>query len=448
MVADFKLFVQVALVMAACCLTLPAAAQQPEQGREVLYVDLSQAEQIGVIRTLVENGQVAQAQLLLNGSIFDERDYRYQAAYLQAIIYRVTGRLEEASVLLRQILAEQPEFRLVRLELAQVLALMDQTDGAQFHLNILAEAAENAGEREFFEAAIDAVTPDNRLSFSTFLTIAPSTNLNSGAGQRTVVLDFNGQPLNFIVGAEQESGVGVSYGGTAIYAIPMIQDRQLYFAGAAQINDYPNSQFDNQILTGRVGMHFGPPTRRATVELVSDQRWVDGNSFDSGLGARIAGRLSLGDGMRIQGEYSYTDRDFRRNPDQINQNAEVTLHKALSARQGVSFGVLAGTSETLYEAESYDALGFELRAYRGFANGMVLDGSVEFRRRTYRGISSLVGGIREDDITRLRISALSSRIQFRGVTPRVSLTWTNSSSNDVRYDYEAYGAEFSLTTSF
>ena len=72
MILDFKLFVRVALVMAACCLTLPAAAQQPDQGREVLYVDLSQAEQIGVIRTLVENGQVAQAQLLLNGSIFDE----------------------------------------------------------------------------------------------------------------------------------------------------------------------------------------------------------------------------------------------------------------------------------------------------------------------------------------------------------------------------------------
>jgi len=429
----------VALVL---CMTLsPAAAQQ---GDQVLYVELSQREQVSVIRALVENGQIAEAQLLLDGSVFNEEDYGYQAAFLQSVIYRVTGRLDEAAALLRQILDERPDFRLVRLELAQVLAMSDQMEGAEFHLNILADAAQDAGERQFFEAAIDAVKPDGGLSFSTFMTIAPSTNINSGGGLGTILLSGFAIP----VGTAPKSGVGLSYGATAIYTVPFANDRQLYFAGAAQVNDYPNRPFDNQIITGRVGLHLGPVTRRVTVELVTDQRWVDGNSFDSGMGFRLAGRLSLGDGYRLEGQYTYTDRDFRLSPDEIDQGLEVTLRKALSARHGVSVGLLAETSETLLDANSYDGLGFELGTYRGFENGLVLDASLQFKRRTFRAVSAIAGGIREDDITRLRVSALSSRLQFRGVTPRVSLTWTNSSSNDLRYDYEAYGAEISFTNSF
>lgn len=426
----------------ALALTTPAAAQDP--GAQVLYLDLEQGQQVAVIGSLVEGGQLAEAQLLLDGSIFNEDDFGYQAAYLQAVIYRQTGQFEQAAVLLRQILAERPEFRLVRLELAQVLAALDQAGGAQFHLNILADAAGNAGEREFFEAAIDAVTPDDRLSFSTFLTIAPSSNLNSGGGQGTVLISG----LPFQLGTTPESGIGVTYGGTAIYTIPLQNDRQLYFAGAGQVNEYPGSQFDNQILTGRVGLHMGPVTRRATVEFVTDQRWVDGNSSDSSLGLRLAGRLSLGDGMRVEGEYNYSDRNFRISPDQINQDVELTFRKALNAQFGFSLGVIVEDSATLLDANSYDGLGVEIGAYRGFSNGLLLDATAEYKERRFRAVSVVAGGVREDAITRLRLSALSSQLQYRGFTPRVSLTWTRSASNDVRFDYEAYGAEISLTSSF
>ena len=423
-------------------------AAQAQDAQSVRYVDLTQAEQIGILRALVESGRFDEAQLLLNGSVFDEGDLGYQAAYLQAVIFRSTGQLDAASSLLRQILAERPEFRLVRLELAQVLAMAGQTDGAQFHLNILADAAEDAGEREFFEAAIDRMAPNGRLSFSTFLTIAPSTNLNSGAGEQTITLNIFGAPVPVSIGAAPESGIGVSYGGTAIYSVPVAEDRQLYLAGAAQVNDYPNASFDNQILTGRVGMHIGPTGRRTTLELVTDKRWVDGNGFDTSIGGRLAGQLSLGDGVRLDGEYTYVDRDFEASPSQITQRIEATYRKALNSRAGFSVGVITETLETLLDANSYDALGIEVGAYRGFENGFVLNGTAEFVRRDYRAVSAIVGDVRRDDVTRLRLSVLNSGLQFRGVTPRVSLTYTQSASNDVRFDYDAVGAELTLTSSF
>ena len=111
--------------------------------------------------------------------------------------------------------------------------------------------------------------------------------------------------------------------------------------------------------------------------------------------------------------------------------------------------MIAESSDTLLDANEYDGLGIEIGAYRGFSNGLVLDAAVEFKRRDYRGPSALAfGAARQDDITRVRLSGLSSRIQFRGVTPRVSLTWTDNASNSPLSDFEAFGAEFTLTSSF
>ncbi|WP_316013426.1 porin family protein [Roseobacter sp. HKCCA0434] len=420
---------------------LPAFAQEAET---VPYLDLSQRQQIGVIRGLIESGQFEEAQFLLANSVFDEGDYGYQAAYLQAILWRIEGRTEDAAALLRQILDERPEFRLVRLELAQLLIATGQREGAEFHLTILADNSETAGEREQFERVIDAVSPDDRLSFSSFLTIAPSTNVTNGSSTDTIIL--NGLP--FRVTNKEESGVGLSFGGTAVYTVPLAEQRQLYFAGAAQVNEFSGGDFDNQIATVRAGIHFGPVTRRATVELVRDRRWVAEDENDNGLGLRLAANRSFGDGQRIETEYSYIDREFENAFDQVSQQAEVTYRRALDSRQGISVGLFGELLDSETSATSYDALGVRLGAYRSFSNGVLLNADLEYSERHYRGVNGVIGTERQDEIFRARISGLSNRITFRGVTPRVGLTYTNFDSNLPITSFDALGAELTLTRRF
>ena len=130
---------------------LPAAAQV------VPYGQLNQSQKIAVIARAVEAGDTGLAQKLLSGSRFTEGDLGYQAAFLQARVFRAEGAFAEAEALLRQILKERPEFRAVRAELAGLLAERGRGRAARVELRSLAAGASNPDERRAFEALLDRV---------------------------------------------------------------------------------------------------------------------------------------------------------------------------------------------------------------------------------------------------------------------------------------------------
>ncbi len=399
---------------------------------------------MAVIRAAIVQENYDAAQTLLAASRFDRGDLGYEAAFYQAIIFREGGRLEDAITLLRQIVTERPDIRGARFELAQTLALDGQRDAAEYHLGILAESASSAAEREQFESAIDLLERDNRFSFTGFVTIAPSTNFSNGASTDTIRL-FG---LPFEIENTEQSGVGLSYGGTGIFAQPIGRERQLFFATGAQFNEFPGSEFDNRIFTLRGGIQFGPPLRRLTLELVTDRRDVDGELSDTSQGGRVAARYPLAPRWLADAEFAFADREFERSDDRLVRDLEFTLRHAVASNVSVSGGVIVEDTRADTDFNSFGGRGVVLGAARQFANGLVVDGQVEYVARNYDEDFVGLGDRREDRITRVRLSALSSRLQFRGIAPRVSLTYTRQNSNVPIFDFDAYGAELTLTRSF
>ena len=267
----------IALVM-ALFLALPAHAQET-----VSYGDLTQDQQIGVIQNLIETGDIEQAQQLLSGSRFDEGDAGYQAAFLQAVVFRIRGEFAEAEALLRQILSERPEFRLVRLELAQVLAAQGRREGAGYQFGLLAESADSIAEAREFDQLLDELAPGSGFQPSMFLTIAPSTNFNNGATAQTVVIGG----LPFQITNTAQSGIGVRFGGALTFTEAVAEDTQLYFSIHGQRDDYKARVFDTDTGGVRAGLHLGPERDRFTAELFGNRRWVDGEQFDEGYGLRL-----------------------------------------------------------------------------------------------------------------------------------------------------------------
>ncbi|WP_199864469.1 surface lipoprotein assembly modifier [Rhizobium sp. EC-SD404] len=285
------------------------------------YGDLSQTERIQAIRGFIERGDLDTAQLLLANSRFDEGDLGYQAAFLQTVVLERRGELAEAERLSRAILAERPDFDLVRVHLARILARQGNSTGATYHLRLLAESSSDRTSRERFESFIDALDASRPFTVGGFISFAPSTNVNNGSSGTQVML--GGLPFTIDEGGRAQSGMGVRAGLNAGYSHALNEQFTLYTAGSAVFSDYSGKDFDTLVGDLRVGMRYRTASRMLSAEFIADRRWFSTTPSDYGIGGRIFGSQALMPKLIASGELLFIDRTYddirRRQPRRSGQ---------------------------------------------------------------------------------------------------------------------------------
>ena len=435
------------LVLAlAVFLLFPVAAHADT---EKTYGDLTQPERIEFIQTAIANNDIDLAARLLRHSRFSEGDLGYKAAYLQAVVLRRQGRAAEAEALLRKILTERPEFDLVRQELAVTMMAQGNSQGARYHLRLLADAARDPDVRDQFEGFIDRMDGGRKFRVGGYISIAPDSNFNNGSDHEVIYV--NGIPFVIDGNSRARSGIGLIGGLNASYTHDLTESLSAYTAGSVAQTLYRESDYNNTTGDIRFGLSWKQGATQIAAESIFDRRWYAGDPYDYGMGGRVYGRTVLSPKFVYSGEVRVINRHYDDRPDAERTN-------------------LRATGKLSYIHQPYEIYSLELgverenvprQSFNSFTGGFVEAGLQKelpfginggfFAKIGVQGFDSDFPGMteaRQDKSLRLHANFLKRDFSYAGFTPRLGLTYYRQWSNVSLYDYDKYGMDITLTKDF
>lgn len=413
------------------------------------YGELSQSDRIRAIRGFVEAGDLDTAELLLANSYFDEGDLGYQAAFLQTVVLERRNRLEEAEVLARAILAERPNYDLVRMQLARILVRRGNASGATYHLQLLSDSSIDPTARERFESFIETLDAGRPFTFGGFVSIAPSTNVNNGSNSTQIML--GGLPFTIDPEGQAQSGVGARIGANIGYTHALSERAALYAAGSTTFSDYGGSEFDTIVGDIRLGVRHRNTTHTLGGELIADRRWFSTTPTDYGLGARVFGSYAVLPQVIASGEVLFIDRTYDDAPAAATQTWRASGR--LAYYPSASLSVYGGSGLDWEQADErphngYDGGFVEIGMTGQFGWGLTTSVQAKVGRREYEADFPGMTEPRADAYFELRGGLLKRDLQFGGFTPRLGATYYSQDSNVALYDYDKTSLDISLTREF
>ncbi|WP_171904796.1 porin family protein [Hoeflea olei] len=397
---------------------------------------------------LVSQGHYAEAEALLAGSRFEGSE-AIPAAYLLAVVYARTGRPEHAEKLLRDILARQPDIDAVRIELIKMLALQGKRQAAGYHLNRLADTADLERDQDQLAQLSRRIGTTEGFSIAGYFSLAPSTNINDGTGQSTVMI--GGLPFVINNASREHSGVGVKAGVVVGYAHSLSENLSAYAALSAGLSDYSNDSFDKQQGELRVGLRRDELRHSLQIEAIADRQWYNRKGQSAGIGGRIATRFNIAPGWWLSGEIvqMYRSYDAGSAANAWTTRATASVRHAVSRRLTLS----AGSS---YERESVSARPWN--SYQSFsgtlgletplAYGLRVNATVTAGTRDFKDQFPGLRLVREDRFWELRGRFTKDNFEIAGFSPVVSVFTKRQTSNVAFYDFTSSGMELTFTKAF
>ncbi|WP_158285035.1 porin family protein [Hoeflea marina] len=429
-----------ALVLAGAAAFSPAFAAVP-LGDQATYLT-------GVER-LIASGDLATAEKALLGHRFDGEDNAFRAAFLLAMVKGRTGRLVEAEKLLRQMLAQRPNLERVQLELAHVLAAQGRREAAAYQLRRLADASGNDLARSELEGLIDRINPRGGWSANVFMTLAPSTNVNNGSRNTTILV--GGLPFAIADDGRAQSGIGATSGVSLSYARPLSEKLTAFVAGSASFTNYSGGPYDKPLIELQAGLRHRGLKHFLSAELLVDKVWLGGDANSHGLGGRITGRWSVAPKWLLSADTTFMSR-FADTPAGADANTWRS-NTALRFSPSIAMSFWAGGG---YETEevrgrrfsSYRQWSGTLGHSRELSHGISVSAQLTLGSRGFEADFPGMGEPRRDEFYELRATVMKRDFQIFGVTPRFGISYLDQTSNVALYDFDRWSGDVTLTREF
>ena len=375
--------------------------------------------------------------------------------YLTGVLRKAQGRYEEAIDVFRALLAGRPELTRVRLELAHTLYQAKQDESARHHFELVlgASAADPNLERTV-RGFISSMDARRRWQFSTYMTVAPSTNLNQGSDKRTVTL--NGLPFILSESSVKQRGVGVVSGFQGGYFHPLGQGLDLLTTVGLHVKRYKQSEFNDTLGTLSIGPRWRWDRGFVGFYGTAESRQVEDADQYKSWGGLLSTGYSLTSQDMMFGDVSCSKRSF--DEDWRGSNLEYWSGHACS---------LAGRFERHLDSATYvrvlGSLGREntardhldnrfyaggFGAYRELTMGISLYLQALYTRRRFLGDYPVIGEPRVDDRIDLSTQLIKRDFQIFGLAPALQYTYTINKSNVEFLAFDAHGVSLTLTKKF
>jgi len=313
----------------------PAKAQVVREG-------LSAADVLALADRARDGGRLKEAEALYNAVARDlDLELRTEARFRKGMMFAAVGRYREAALTFRGLLDEKPTATRVRLELARVLAAMDDASGARKVLR----QAQAAGLPPEVAVVVDqfagALESRKRLGGSVQLALAPDSNINRATSAKT--LDTVIAPLTLSEEAQSQSGLGAKLGGQAFARQPLTARLAVLGQASLSANLYRNNQFDDVSATALIGPEIEAGAQRWRPAVGVTRRYYGGSLYASTSTARVDWRRPLGRRNQLEVQGSLSQASYRLNDLQngVIKDIGFTLQHAFNARTGGSLSVMA-----------------------------------------------------------------------------------------------------------
>ena len=422
------------------------------------YQAADEDHRIHILIKLVGAGYVNAAEQMLHKFPLQGPLAANRTLYVDGLIAEKRGHLTEAAAKFRSALASDPHLTLVRVELTKVLANLDETDSAKHHLQLLeaetTDPQQLASMRSFMES-LDARHP---FTFSGFVSIAPSTNINQGSSQTTVyspgIAGVNGvSAVGTIAPSSQaQSGVGIIAGGNVGFTHRLGDNWQGVLAAGLTSVYYPSlnsvslsasqsAEARYLIKDGYLG--FGGAASESADPINLDLAYTS-------VGPRISMSKLLSQRDQITASVLYEWRNYATSPTS-NGNA-LTINAVLThALDSTSNIALLGGYENVTQQlafNSYQDVSVGLGAYKEFSLGITAQVQGTARFAGFDDVNPFTLSTRQDQNLVGSITLTKRDWNLYGFAPSLNYTYTRNFSNISLYDFDSNSVNLSLTKNF
>ncbi len=412
-------------------------------------------QKLAVLDQLIGAGRADVALTLARRAAFPEPASEIVRRYYEAVALKLLGRTQEAIGLFRSILADHPEFVRVRMELAHALFIAQQDDSARHHFELLLGASgTNPGLEKTVRGFIATLDSRRRWQFSSYVSFAPSTNLNQGGTKREVVL--NG--LQFVLNDEslKRSGLGIVAGFQGGYRHPLTDTLDLMASAGAHVKRYKESDFNDTLLSASLGPRLRFGRGFIGVYGLAEKRLIADHDYFKSWGAMVSAGINLTpqDGLYVDVSCSRNDYDENwrgssmdyRDGHTCGANGRYEHHFDSHTYLRVLAG--AGRENTAIDHLDNRHVSYGAGLYRELPYGVSVYIQALHTKKTFKGLYPFFDEVRQDRRTDFSGHVVKRDFEVFGFAPMLQYTYTINHSNILLHDYDAHGASLTLTKSF
>jgi outer membrane protein len=229
------LFCALSCLMMTSTAVLAKGPVTPSSQQISEYEASSEKTRVNLLIQLAKSGQHELAASLLQRYPLTGPFAKNRAIFIEGLILHGRGNLTGAAQKYRDALASDPGLTLVRAELAQTLFELQEDDSAKHHLELLMAEAPSENEAKGIRSFIDNIDARRPFTFNTYVSAAPSTNVNNGSSLKTVY-ESNGAQIDIDPDSRKKSGIGFSTGASAGYSKRLGNNFSAVLGGSANAN--------------------------------------------------------------------------------------------------------------------------------------------------------------------------------------------------------------------
>ena len=373
---------------------------------------------------------------------------RAEARFRRAKLLLNAKRNEEAAILLRRLLDEQPTATMARLELAHALQLLGDNDGALRQFRAAQAAGLPPAVARIVQRYSDALRSQRPSGASFEVAIAPDSNISRATSSDTLGTVFGDFDID--KDSKARSGTGLALSGQVYRRVGFgSSGHDLLVRASGFANLYRHSRFDDTALDLAAGPELRLGPSRLNLELGATQRWYGLKPFTRSIRAGATWVQPIGalTQLRLDGSLSKIKNWLNLLQGGRSYSARLSIEHALSQTLGV--GINLSTNRLAARDDGYSTTGWDVNglAWRDLGRATIT-AEIGFGRLRADERLVLFPHKRSDRSLRFAVGATFRQLTFGGFAPVARLTIERNRSSIEFYDYKRVRTEFGITRAF
>lgn len=361
--------------------------------------------------------------------------------------------LEQVRFDTARLLFENPDNRAVRFRYAKVSYHTGNYRSAKFHLLALMRTSKAADDLALLKRVHGTVVETAPLSFGLNLSILPSTNISRTSSNQ--IFDTLAGTYRIVDGGQEESGVGLRFGGRMTYETVLPNDGgTLTYSAALNRNQYPVDRLNS--FDGTLSVTWGQHGLRGTTQITP---YVFRNIYDQ-AGPQNADSTRIG--VKASYEHYLTDKSSitgtisveKRNYDGLDYLDGPVLSLGASYtgpvfdQSSLGFGILTTHSKPTRAHLQYTGISLWGEITTPVFEMGTLGLNASLGGRNYDGIFPALAEARQDRFASIGISFSSARIRVWDTIPKLSCQIEQNRSNVALYEYKSKDCALTFVQNF
>ena len=427
------------------------AARVPDSSRhtaEARTIRVTAGQMLNLAEEMIRRGENDQAESILDLLARDpDSDVRNEARSRHARLLLSLGESRKSAALLRRVLDEKPNAIPVRLQLAQLLDKMGDTEGAWRQVRAIHAGGLPPSVARIIDRYSAVLRAQRLHGASLEVAIAPDSNINHATRSETLGTIFG--DFQIADDAKAKSGTGLSLSGQAFHRLAISGDAKLLFRASGFANLYPHGRFNDVAADLAAGTEFSFGRDQLQLELGATQRWYGQKPYTRS--ARLAGTFvhPLGSRtlLRVTSSAALMDNQLNNLQDGKRYSGQVQFERALTPTTGL-------VASLTLDRQALKDPGYATLGWRAGLTGWhdvgrtTFTAGVELGRLHADKRLLLLPERREERYTRFSLGTSLRQLQYYGFAPVLRFSIERNRSSIAFYDFRRTRTEMAIVRAF